>query len=144
MDLNTETRILNDYEVFLLFRLQSICTPLSQSVFNQSWQFPKDILHSRPCTLNWTELNCTALHSDLLNRQLNCAPLLPFRFQLLRSVRVRVTLRLTVSQYRAPSGAHDQILIMSWKLQSCQLGAPSLTRGRESRYIAAARTTPKT
>jgi hypothetical protein len=28
-DLNTETNISNHYEVFLLFRLQSLCTPLS-------------------------------------------------------------------------------------------------------------------
>jgi hypothetical protein len=27
-------------------------------------------------------------------------------------------------------GAHDHILIIFWKLQSCQYGAPSLTRGR--------------
>jgi hypothetical protein len=35
-----------------------------------------------------------------------------------------------LSWCRAPSGAHNQILIVFWKLQSCQLGAPSLTRGR--------------
>jgi hypothetical protein len=31
---------------------------------------------------------------------------------------------------RAPSGAHDQILITVWQLRSCFCGAPSLTRGR--------------
>jgi hypothetical protein len=30
---------------------------------------------------------------------------------------------------RAPSGAHDQILITVWQLRSCFCGAPSLTRG---------------
>jgi hypothetical protein len=35
-----------------------------------------------------------------------------------------------LSWYRAPSGAHDQIFIFHWKLQSCLYGAPSLTRGR--------------
>jgi hypothetical protein len=48
---------------------------------------------------------------------------------------VKVTLQLTVSQSvnkswcRAPSGAHDQIFITIWQLQSCFCGAPSLTRG---------------
>jgi hypothetical protein len=33
----------------------------------------------------------------------------------------------------APSGAHDQICITIWQLQSCFCGAPSLTRGRVCR-----------
>jgi hypothetical protein len=33
-----------------------------------------------------------------------------------------------LSWCRAPSGAHDQIFIFHWKLQSCPYGAPSLTR----------------
>jgi hypothetical protein len=51
-------------------------------------------------------------------------------------VKVKVTLRLTVSQSvskswcRAPSGSHDQIFIIVWQLGSCFFGAPSLTRGR--------------
>jgi hypothetical protein len=51
-------------------------------------------------------------------------------------VKVKVTLRLTVSQSvskcwrRAPSGPHDQICITRWQLRSCFCGAPSLTRGR--------------
>jgi hypothetical protein len=35
-----------------------------------------------------------------------------------------------LSWCRAPSGAHDQMFILVWKLQSCPYGAPSLTRGR--------------
>jgi hypothetical protein len=31
---------------------------------------------------------------------------------------------------RTPSGAHDQIFITVWQLQSCFCGTPSLTRGR--------------
>jgi hypothetical protein len=38
-----------------------------------------------------------------------------------------------LSWCRVPSGAHDQIFIIFWKLQFCQLGAPSLTRGRVCR-----------
>jgi hypothetical protein len=38
-----------------------------------------------------------------------------------------------LSWCRAPFGAPDQILIMFWKLQSCKLGAPSLTRSRVCR-----------
>jgi hypothetical protein len=34
---------------------------------------------------------------------------------------------------RAPSGAHDQIFITVWQLQSCFCGAPSLTRGQVCR-----------
>jgi hypothetical protein len=47
-------------------------------------------------------------------------------------VKVKVTLRLTVSKSwcRAPSGAHDQILITVWQLRSCFCGAPSLTWGQ--------------
>jgi hypothetical protein len=33
------------------------------------------------------------------------------------------------SRCRAPSGAHDQILIIGWQLRICRCGAPSLTRG---------------
>jgi hypothetical protein len=47
---------------------------------------------------------------------------------------VKVTLRLTVSQsvslgVEPPPGAHDQIFIAVWQLQSCYCVAPSLTRG---------------
>jgi hypothetical protein len=51
-------------------------------------------------------------------------------------VKVKVTLRLTVSQSvskswcPAPSGAHDQIFVTVWQLRSCFCGAPSLMRGR--------------
>jgi hypothetical protein len=51
-------------------------------------------------------------------------------------VKVKVTLRLTVSQSvskswcRAPFGAHDLILITVWQLRSSFCGVPSLTRGR--------------
>jgi hypothetical protein len=31
---------------------------------------------------------------------------------------------------RAPSGAHDQLFITVWQLQSCYCGAPSLTGGK--------------
>jgi hypothetical protein len=34
---------------------------------------------------------------------------------------------------RAPSGAHDQIFVLVWKLTFCLYGAPSLTRGRVCR-----------
>jgi hypothetical protein len=47
---------------------------------------------------------------------------------LFRAFTAKVPLRLTVSQYQAPSGAHDQITL--WQLRSCFRGAPSLTRGR--------------
>jgi hypothetical protein len=51
----------------------------------------------------------------------------------------KITLRLMISQSvsqvskswcRAPSGAHDQIFITVWQLQSWFCGAPSLMRGR--------------
>jgi hypothetical protein len=35
-----------------------------------------------------------------------------------------------LSWCRAPSGAHDHILVTVWELLSCPLGAPSVTRGR--------------
>jgi hypothetical protein len=35
-----------------------------------------------------------------------------------------------LSWCRAPPGAHDQIFIFHWKLQSCPYGAPSVTGGR--------------
>jgi hypothetical protein len=37
---------------------------------------------------------------------------------------------ISKSWCRAPTGAHDQIFIIVWPLQSCFCGAPSLTRGR--------------
>jgi hypothetical protein len=37
---------------------------------------------------------------------------------------------ISESWCRSPSGAHDQIFIIVWQLQSCFCGAPSLTRGR--------------
>jgi hypothetical protein len=37
---------------------------------------------------------------------------------------------VSLSWCRAPSGAHDQIFILPWKLLSCPYGARSLTRSR--------------
>jgi hypothetical protein len=41
-----------------------------------------------------------------------------------------VSQSVSTSWYRAPSGAHDQIFITVWQLQSCYCRASSLTRGR--------------
>jgi hypothetical protein len=38
-----------------------------------------------------------------------------------------------LSWRRAPAGAHDQIILLVWKLLSCPCGAPFLTRGRVCR-----------
>jgi hypothetical protein len=60
----------------------------------------------------------------------------PREWILLRHVKAKVTLRLTVgrsvskSRCRAPFGDHDQIFITVWKLWSSFCEAPSLTRGR--------------
>jgi hypothetical protein len=41
-----------------------------------------------------------------------------------------VSQSVSQSWCRAPSGAHDQMFLLVWKLLSCPCGAPSLTRGR--------------
>jgi hypothetical protein len=58
---------------------------------------------------------------------------IPCQHQL--NISAKVTLRPTISRsvpswYRAPSGAHDQILISVWHLLFCRCRAPPLTRGR--------------
>jgi hypothetical protein len=90
-DLNTETSASNHYEVFLLFRLQSL------------WNLgTKNSSGLTPPAYDWL---VTALEL----------------------VRVK---SVNQSWCRAPSGAHDQIFITVWQLQSCFCGAPSLKRGR--------------
>jgi hypothetical protein len=76
--------------------------------------------------LIWSPLR-SPLISPVLNSPLVWPPL---------KVKVKVTLRLMVGWSvskpwcRAPSGAHNQIFITVWQLQSCFCGAPPLTRGR--------------
>jgi hypothetical protein len=49
-------------------------------------------------------------------------------------LKVKVTLRLTVSQSVSP-GANDHIYITIWQLRSCFCGSPSLTRERVCLFI---------
>jgi hypothetical protein len=42
---------------------------------------------------------------------------------------------VSASWFRAPSGAHDQILITVWQLLFCRYRAPPLTRGRVCHLI---------
>jgi hypothetical protein len=46
------------------------------------------------------------------------------------SLKVKVTLRLTVSQRRAPSSSHKEMFVTAWWLLSYLCGAPSLMTGR--------------
>jgi hypothetical protein len=88
-------------------------------------------------------LLCPNLYSINLHNSLKYAPFSFLDSQLLNppklslaQVKVKVTLRLTVSQSVSQSwcqdhsGAHDQIFITVRLLRFCYGGAPSLTRGR--------------
>jgi hypothetical protein len=89
-DLNTETSMSKHYEVCFLFRLQSLCTPLSQSVLN---------LHSSPRARSILVLVLlTAEHSWTLFRGGFVSLAHGFSATNHCKVEVKVTLRLTVSQ----------------------------------------------
>jgi hypothetical protein len=95
------------------------------------WTFPLQCHNTLSHRYSRRSVSCSAPSSIVLS------PLSDTDSALLR-VKIKVTLRLTVSQSvclswcRAPAGAHDQLLLFKWNLLSCPCGAPSLTRGRVS------------
>jgi hypothetical protein len=104
-DFNKGSSASKHYEVFLLFRLRSLCTPLSESVLHLRSILILLLSTSDP---SWTLLSLSLMLRPTVSRSV-CL------------------------EIKHPSGAYDQILLLPEQLRVWWCGALSLTRGRVCR-----------
>jgi hypothetical protein len=105
------------------------CLPLWLTWF---WFTSRSLLQLRCRLVNTPQLN-TELSYEWLTTASFHSLSLSLSLSLSQSHIAPDVQSVCMSWCRAPSGAHDQLFILSWKLLSCPYGAPSLTRGRVCR-----------